>query len=135
MLRKLKMDQILFLKIQELKGMRNIAACFLYVLCSIIYLHFGEKTRAWGGFNIFTQFAFIGYLCYLAEQNLRSTEFERLFFCYLKYLSVINCIYIVACVLKGRYWSIYNTDIFAYILGISVVVLLVHFAYIKDKNG
>ena len=111
------------------------AVAFIYVFLSILYLSIGDSTRFWGGVNICTQISFIGWLCYLLESTENNTILERLFFSYLKYLSIANCVYIVWCVLKGTYWSIYHTDVFAYILGISFVVLLMHAGYESNKNG
>jgi len=114
----------------------KIAVCFLYVLLSILYLSIETQyTRISGGINIITQIGFIGYLCYLAEMSKRNSVFERLFFSYIKYLSIANCIYIVWCIFRGSYWSIYNSDIFAYILGISFIVLLLHVGYETHKNN
>lgn len=113
----------------------KIAVCFLYVLLSVLYLSIGDSSREWGAVNIITQIGFIGYLCYLAEQSKRNSVFERLFFGYMKYLSIANCIYIIWCVFKGAYWSIYNTDVFAYILGISFVILLIHVAILQHNEN
>lgn len=112
----------------------KIAVSFLYVLLSILYLSIGDSSRMWGGINLITHLAFIGWLCYLMEDNINNTVMERLFFSYLKYLSIANCVYIVWCVLNSTYWSIYHTDIFAYILGISFAVLLIHAGYESNKN-
>ncbi len=114
--------------------MQKTAVCFVYILCSIIYLSpIAEGTRIWYAFNIITQIAFVGYLCYLQSAVKNNSIPERLFFGYLWRLSIANCIYIVICVWKDTYWSIYNTGVFAYILGISFVVLLIHIA-IEQHN-
>lgn len=111
----------------------KVAVCFIYVLMSIIYLSpIADGGRTWGGINLITQLSFIGYLCFLAEGIKQNTEIERLFFSYLKFLSIGNCIYILWCILRGKYWSIYHTDIFAYILGIGFLVFLLHFAIKKS---
>lgn len=112
----------------------KIAAIFMYLLFCILYLSIGDSSREWGGFNICTQLGFIGYLSFLMESNKKNTEIERLFFSYIKYLSIANCIYIVWCVFRGSYWSIYHTDVFAYILGICSIIMFLHAGINNGKN-
>lgn len=76
---------------------------------------------------------FIAFLCGELEKSDRCNEVERLFFEYLKYALIAETIYTVICVFKDSYWAIYQTDVFAYLWGISFVVLLVYFAANKDK--
>lgn len=66
-------------------------------------------------------------LCYKLSKSIHN-EIEKLILNYIQYLSVANCIYIAICMFRNRFWVIYNTDIFAYILGISFVAILVHIA-------
>jgi len=62
------------------------------------------------------------------ESYQNNTENEKLFFIYIKYLSIANCIYIAVCAYKETSFAIYNTDLFAYIMGIGLVVFLIHCA-------
>lgn len=115
----------------------KIAACFIYVLLSILYLSINvpaEYLRISGGINIITQIGFVGYLCHLMQISKTSNKTERLFFTYLKYLSISNCLYILTCIIRGEYWSIYNTDIFAYIMGIGFFVFLIQVAYLNEEK-
>lgn len=109
----------------------RIAVSFLYVLFTLIYLVYGGNTMIWGAFNICTHIGFVGYLCYLLKDMRVFREEERLFFTYLMWLSVANCIYILFCVIRGTSFAVYNTDIFAYITGIGFVVFLAHCALNK----
>lgn len=108
----------------------RLAVCFIYVFCQLAYLMFQDGGRIWGGFNIITHISFVGYLCYLIEQYTSGSE--RLFFIYLKYLSLINCLYIITCVVKGRYWSFNNIDFFAFVLGIGIAAFLIYRAFKKS---
>lgn len=112
----------------------RIAVLCTYILLSFTYLTFGCNTKEWGALNIITHIGFIGYLCYLLEQVRLFPYSERLFFTYLKYLSIINCIYIVWCVFRGDSWSIYHTDVFAYILGICSAIFFMHIGFTKNKH-
>lgn len=115
--------------------MGKIAACFLYVVCSIIYLSpIATNTFAWGAFNVITQVAFIGYLSYLQSVAKANTTVERLFYIYLYRLCIVNCIYVLACLWRGKDWSIYNTSVFAYILGVSFLILLIHIAILQHND-
>jgi len=98
------------------------------VLLSLLYLVIGDSSTYWGGVNIITQIGFIGYLSYLMESYQGNTENESLFFTYIKYLSIANCIYIAVCVFRDKNFVFYNTSLFAYIMGIGLVVFLIHCA-------
>ena len=108
-------------------------AIFLYVFLSTLYLTpIADSSYFWGGLNLITQSAFICYLCYLNEDKEDNIEIERLLFIYVKWLSLANCLYILACMIRGKGFAIYNTDIFAYVTGIGFLVLMVHFALSKS---
>lgn len=104
----------------------KFSICFLYVICQIIYLTFSDGSRLWGGLNIGTHIAFIGYLCHTLEKT--HTGNEKLMFQYLKWVSIANCFYIGVCVWKDTYWVLYHTDLFVYIFGIGFLVFLIHAA-------
>jgi hypothetical protein len=105
----------------------KIIVLSLYVLITIIYLSpIGDTSRLWKGIDLINHISCLGYLCYLMESHKRNSKAERLFFMYLKFLSIGNAIYIVWCLLRGSYWSIYHTDIFAYILGIGFIAFMFH---------
>lgn len=109
------------------------AVLFLYVLCNIIYLSpIASSSMGWGAFNIITHIGFVGYLCYLLSSSMRNSKVEQLFFSYLMWLSVANCIYILFCAFREKNFALYNTDIFAYITGIGFIVFLVHCALNKS---
>lgn len=115
----------------------KMAVCFTYVLLSLVYLSIDDSTflRISGGVNIITQIGFIGYLSFLMEANKKNDENERLFFSYLKYFSIGNCAYVIACLIFGIDWSIYNTDLMAYLLGIGFVAFLIHLALKRNDNS
>lgn len=110
----------------------RVIVCFLYVALTITYLAFGDSSPFWGGLNIITNIGFVGYLCFLLKDIKVFTEDERLFFTYLQWLSVANCLYIFVCIIKDTSFAIYNTDIFAYIMGIGFVVFMIHCALNKQ---
>lgn len=109
-----------------------IVVCFTYVLATVLYLIYGDSSYLWGGINIITQIAFIGYLCYLLGTIEGFRKIEKRFFNYLTWLSVANCIYILFCIIKGTGFAIYNTDIFAYIMSIGFVTFMMHSALDKS---
>lgn len=113
--------------------MKIIAVCFLYVLAQILYLSpYLPSTRFIYAFGIATHVAFVGYLCGLIQRRLEGiTEDERLLIQYVKYLCVANVIYLFACAWKETSFAIYNTPLFAYILGIGFVSFLIHCAIKK----
>lgn len=108
----------------------RIAICFLYLFLSILYLSpVADSSRLWGAINIVTQISFIGYLAYELQMVTRGDE--NLMFQYIKWLSIINCVYITVCLIKDKYWVYHNTGLFAYIAAIGLVVFLVHCALKK----
>lgn len=107
----------------------KIAVCVAYVVLQFVYLSIGDG-RIWGGVNIITHIAFVGYLCHLLHGHVNETE--RLFFSYLKWLSLFSSLYIVACMLRNTYWILYNTSVMALVMGISFMALLITVA-IKRK--
>lgn len=107
------------------------AVYFAYVALSLIYLAFGDSSIIWGGVNIITQIGFVGFLSHIVQGR---DETERLFLLYIKWLSVVNCGYILVCMfITNKFVVIYNTDLFAYVLGIGFVVFLIHNALIPKK--
>lgn len=119
----------------------RVAVIFFYMLMTIIYLSpisdliylapAEDRGRTWGGINIMTHMAMIGYLCYLLEDLKYLAKAEQLFFTYLKFISIANCIYIVWCILKGSRFSMLHTDTMAWIMGIGFIAFLVHNALRK----
>lgn len=105
------------------------------MLCNLIYLSpMATNTFAWGAFNIISQIGFIGYLSFLQSGCRANTKVERLFYTYLYRVCIVNCVYVLACLFRGKDWSIYNTSVFAYILGVSFLVLLIHSAILKHNE-
>lgn len=110
----------------------RIAACILYILAQIIYLlpMTPGNTQTFA-FNIITHVAMVGFLCHVLSGVEGFAENERLLFWYIKYLSLFNCVYIGMCAVKNTSFAIYNTPLFAYILGIGFVSFMVHCALKK----
>jgi hypothetical protein len=104
----------------------KVAVSFLYIVLSILYLTVGDSSTIWGATNIITQIGFIGYLCFLLQKSHKGHE--QLFFQYLTGLSIANCGYIIACVIRNKDWILYNTSLFAYILAVGFLVFLFHLA-------
>jgi len=109
------------------------AVFFTYLLSQIVYLIFTDGSRAWGGFNLISHMLFASFICYLAQGSKLVDKKERLLLHFMRYYLCANSAYTLVCIFTDSYWSIYQTDIFAYILGISFVVLMVHIGYNKDK--
>lgn len=110
------------------------AVCFLYILAQIIYLTpYLPPTKIVYAFGLITHVAMVGYLCHLARLIPSLSESERLMFQYAKYLSLANVIYIVACAFKQENFALYNTPLFAYILGIGLLVFLLHVAILNKS--
>lgn len=110
----------------------RIGVYFLYIALTIIYLIFGDSSVLWGGVNIVSHIGFIGFLCHILSGVKKFSENERLFFSYLKWLSLANCIYIATCIVKDKTFAWHNTDIFAYVMGLGFVVFLVHCSQTKS---
>ena len=106
---------------------------FAYFIFQIIYLIHTDGGRAWCGFNLASHMLLIAYLCHLVQGIKSLSEKDKLIFTFAKYALFANSVYTIVCVFMDSYWAIYQTDIFAYIIGISLVVLLVHIAVNKDK--
>lgn len=105
------------------------AFCFLFVLLNVIYLTpIADNGRIWGGINLITLYAFIGYICMLVDKIKTLSENERLFFEYVKWMSWANCPYILVCMIIGKGFGIMHTDLFAYIIGVGFVAFLIHCA-------
>lgn len=104
----------------------KIAACFLYILCNMLYLVFGDDSPAWGGFHLNTHVLFISFTTWQLWDKFKGNE--RLFLQYVTFLSLADALYTTVCVFKDKYWVLYNTNIFAYILGIGFLVFLLHCA-------
>lgn len=114
----------------------KVAIVFLYLFLTLIYITpIADNGRMWGGINLITQFGFIGYLSYLLSINQLDKEIHKLFFSYVWRVSVANCFYILACMVMGKNWSYLHTDIFAYILGITFIVLLIHSGFHKNERS
>lgn len=110
----------------------KIAVGFLYMLWMVIYLSpMIPATPLWFGLDKAVQTLFLGMLCYFLESNKSQTAEERLFFNYLKWISWANTLYLVICIHKDWTFKLYNTPIFAYIMGIGFIVFLIHCA--KNK--
>lgn len=105
--------------------MRVAIGC-LYVVLQFIYFVYGEYSYFWGAFNISTHVLFVSYVSYILEGMDSFTEDERLLFSYIKYLSLINFIYIVTCYIREEDFAIYNTPVMGYILGIGFVSFIIH---------
>jgi hypothetical protein len=110
----------------------KIAAGFLYVLWTVVYLSPAVPGNAyWYAADKVVQTAFVGVLAYFLEQAKGNSENERLFFTYLKWLSLANAVYIAICAYKNYTFALYNTPIFAYVMGIGFVAFMVHCALLK----
>lgn len=109
------------------------AVCFSYLFLCLAYLLFGDSSIIWGGINIITQTAFIGFISYFLKSTKTIQSHEIIIFDYVMWLSIVNSFYIAICMFRNKFWVIYQTDIFAYIMGITIVVLLGHIGYNKNK--
>ena len=110
----------------------KIAAGFLYVLWNIVYLSpIVPNTKFWHGSDKIMQSLFLSVLCYFIQNYKNNNENERLFFEYLKWLSLANSIYLGFCMGMGKTYALLNTPIFAYILGIGFFTFLLHRALNK----
>jgi len=110
----------------------KVAACVSYVLILMIYFLF-DYGKYWGDIYLQLQSLMIACLAYLQSLSVRNTEHERLLFGSIKYIAIADSLYTLACMINGKDFAIYNTNVFAYVMGISIVVILVHIAYDKDK--
>lgn len=110
----------------------RFAVCFLYILAQVVYLMpMMPGNRYTYAFNIITHVAMAGYLAGILSVVEGLSENERLMFQYIKFLSIANCIYIAVCAVKNTSFAIYNTPLFAHILGIGFVSFVVHCALKK----
>lgn len=110
----------------------KIAAGFLYVIWTIIYLSpLVPGKPIWYAIDRDIQILFIGILCYFLYKSRENTDEESLFFLYLAALCVFGGIYLLACLFLGVSFAIYNTPVFAYITGITLIVFMVHCALKK----
>lgn len=105
----------------------RIAFCFLYILLQIVYLlPWLPATPIVHAFGLTTHIAMAGLLFYWLSVIEGFTGDEKLFFEYCTALSVANCVYIIACALKGTSFAIYNTPLFAFILAVACLVFVFH---------
>lgn len=112
----------------------KIAVGFSYVLWMVIYLSpLVPGNEFWYGMDKIMQTAFVGALSYFLQSNKKNTDNERLFFEYLTFLSLANAIYLAFCLYKNTSFAIYNTPIFAYVMGIGFIAFLVHCAINKKE--
>ena len=110
----------------------KIAVGFLYVLWNVVYLSpLVPGNDLWYGIDKICQLLFVSALCYFIEQNKKLLENERLFFEYLKWISLANGIYTGFCMYKDLTFVIYNTPIFAYIMAVGFLAFLIHCAINK----
>ena len=110
------------------------AACFLYILCQIVYLlPVMPSTKIVYAFGICTHIAMVGFMAHMISGIKSFSENERLLFSYVKFLSIANVMYVIACAVKDTSFALYNTPLFAYILGFGFVAFLVHCA-INNKS-
>ena len=107
------------------------AICFLYVLFLLVYFIL-DYSRVSGLLYTTTQSLLIGYLAYSLSERL--DYHEELILKAVAYLSLANFTYTIICFINGKEFAMYNTDVFAYIAGISFVYILTHIAYIKGKT-
>lgn len=111
----------------------KIAVGFLYMLWMVIYLSpIIPGTNLWFGIDKTVQTLFLGMLCYFLENSKGHSYEERLFFNYLKWISWANALYLAICLWKDLTFKIYNTPIFAYVMGIGFIAFLIHCA--KNKS-
>ena len=108
------------------------AVCFLYVGTLFIYFVF-DFGKYWGDVYLQSQCLMVGYLASVLSVQRSFKEYERLLFKFVSYIAFTDAAYTLVCMFKGSDFAIYNTNVFAYIIGISLVVLLVHIAVNKDK--
>lgn len=109
----------------------KIAAGFIYLLWTVIYLSpFVPGNALWYGLDKAVQSLFVGVLCYFIQEQCKN-ENEKLFFEYVKWLSIASALYLLACMYYGVSFAIFNTPIFAYITGITLIVFMVHCALKK----
>lgn len=83
-------------------------------------------TRVVHACGLITHVGMIGILFYWLSLVDGFTPNEKLFFQYGISLSAANCVYLIACAERGTSFAILNTPLFAYILGIGLIVFLIH---------
>lgn len=110
----------------------RIAVGFIYVIWTIIYLSpFVPGNDFWYGVDKIVQTAIVGALSLFLSNDERRGEDERLFFSYLHWLSVAGVVYLIACLYYGKEFALYNTPLFAYILGVGFFAFMLHRAIKK----
>lgn len=110
----------------------RIFAGFIYIVWNIVYLSpFIPGTALWFGLDKIMHCLLVGTLCYFLQQDDGLKYSEKLFFEYLTFLSIANGLYLGYCIYADKTFKLYNTPLFAYILGIGFVVFLFHCAYKK----
>lgn len=110
----------------------KIASCFLYVLCTLIYLQYGHDATVWYAFGQATILIFISTLGYFVLSNEPNTEEERLFLEFIIRLTGGRAVYTIYCLFKEDSIIIYNTDVFKMIACSAFLILLFNCAINKS---
>lgn len=111
----------------------KIAACFIYVLCTIVYVTYATKTLLWFGFGQCTVLGFICVLGLFCISNKPVSKLEKLFLGYCIGMTFGRFVYTFYCVHMEDALVIYNTDVFNFIVYITFFILLGHCAVYR-KN-
>jgi hypothetical protein len=110
----------------------KICAGFLYMLWTIVYLSpIVPGLPLWSGIDRAVQILFVGVLCYFLFKGKPNTPSETLFFQYLTAAGLIGGLYVLACILFGVSFALFNTPIFAHIAGLTLIGFVVHCAIKK----
>lgn len=127
------MVTLILMILESLKSlnMKSIV-CFGYILMMFLYF-LVDYSKLSGALFLVGQTIFIAFLCHLVSGSLYD-EIEKLFFKYVEYLSLANVAYIIICYIRGSDFAIYNTDVFAYIIGVSFVAFALQSVYLRGKK-
>lgn len=106
-------------------------ACFSYVTILLCCYWFGDTGRFWGGLFILNMYLFVAFMSWIVEGYLN--EKDKLFFTYIKFISLAQAIYVITCYFMGRTWSLFHKDITATIIGIGFATFLLHTAFKHNK--
>jgi len=106
--------------------------CVLYITALFLYFAF-DFGGYWNDIYLQAQALMVAFLSYTLYKRKSILEHERLLFKFIAWIAVADSAYTFVCMFRGKDFAIHNTNVFAYIIGFSVVVLLGHIAYNKDK--
>lgn len=106
------------------------ASCFLYISFTLLYAWYtGDNDILMYGVGQLTILMFIIVLCVFVLNGKPSTVVERLFLQYSLFATVGRGLYTLYCLFMSAPWIVYNTDVFAFILAVTFLILIIYVAY------